>query len=641
MPELPMNGEYVLVASVAALFVGPLIYRFAGRDGRAYSLFDGMVVVAVLGLALLEIVPLGVELAGWPALLAMVAGVLLPNLAERRFGGKSTHRVATWAALIGTALHAFTDGLALAVGGHVHAGSHAMEWAVVLHRVPEGLAVWWMLTSPDDGDESGQRAGILALVTIATATGLGYLFAGSTTVLDDSRVVGVFAAFVGGLLLHVVSHGIGSTRSRRAAEHRYWPGIGGLLGLALVVAVVVVPATRDGHGAEIVDAFWDLLLESAPALLLAYGVAGLIGSVMGEAPARWLRRGGATMQSLRGVVFGLPLPLCSCGVVPVYRSLVDRRVPATAALAFLVATPELGLDAVLLSVPLLGLDMALLRVGVAFVLALFVGVVVGGWVERRELRARGVDAGGAGGADGASEPEPPPPDTRPLRERLVAGLHTGYGSILDSTGPWILVGLLLAAFLQPWVDAEFFTQLGPMLQVVAFGLLGLPVYVCATGATPLVAVLIAKGLSPGAALAFLLTGPATNATTFGVLEQLHGRKVALAFAGAMIVAVLGLGWGVNLVWPAAGAEAAVAHVHDSHGVLAIASAGVLGVLFLASLVRQGPRGFLGRLWELGGHDHDHHDHGDHDHDDHDDHDDGDHGPGKDEPKAAGGCCGGH
>jgi hypothetical protein len=285
----------------------------------------------------------------------------------------------------------------------------------------------------------------------------------------------------------------------------------------------------------------------------------------------------------------------------------------------LVATPELGLDAVLLSVPLLGIDMALLRVGVAFVLALVVGVTVGGWAQRRAIRAKGVAEASA------IETNAEPVAAKPMRERLLAGLRMGYGEILDSTGPWILVGLLLAAVIQPWVDATFFTQLGPMLQVVAFALVGLPVYVCATGATPLVAVLIAKGLSPGAALAFLLTGPATNATTFGVLEQLHGRKVALAFAGVMITAVLGLGWGVNLIWPNAGASAGAADADEGHGPIAIASAVLLGVLFIVSLVRQGPRGFLGRLWELGGHDHDghdehdghDHDHGDHEHDHHD------------------------
>ena len=612
MHALNEHAEIMLVASLAALFLGPVIHRFADEQGRVYSLLDGFVVIAVLGLALLEIVPYGVALAGWWAVLAVLAGLLLPSLAERHFGGKPTHRAAAWIALVGMAFHALTDGLAL-VSTHAHGHSHALEWAVILHRVPVGLAVWWMLTSPDG---AGKRDGVLALSTIALATLVGYGLGGTTSVLEDSALVGMLEAFVGGLLLHVVSHGIG----KRAAEHRTLTGIGGVAGLVAITGLFILPALEQGRGQATLDAFWDLLLESAPALVLAYGLAGLIGSVIGEGPIRWLRRPGKgagaaadAQQAVRGVVFGLPLPLCSCGVVPVYRSLVDRRVPATAALAFLVATPELGLDAVLLSVPLLGVEMAVARVGVAFVLALVVGAFVGGWAQR-QAHSHGHEHA----HEHAHDEEP----NKSFGARLVEGLRTGYGSILDSTGPWILVGLVLAAFIQPYVDAEFFTGLGPTLQVVAFALVGLPVYVCATGATPLVAVFIAKGLSPGAALAFLLTGPATNATTFGVLEQLHGRKVALAFTAAMIISVLGLGWGVNLLWPLldfGGIEALTgAHHHEGHGWLAQASTGLLGVLFVSSLVRQGPRGFLGRLWELGGHDHDHdHDHDGHDHGDHD------------------------
>jgi uncharacterized membrane protein YraQ (UPF0718 family) len=356
-----------------------------------------------------------------------------------------------------------------------------------------------------------------------------------------------------------------------------------------------------------------------------------------------LRRGGTTVQALRGVGFGLPLPLCSCGVVPVYRSLVDKKVPATAALAFLVATPEIGLDAVLLSFPLLGLEMTLLRVGVSFVLALAVGVVVGGWIERRAAAMQDSSVP-------APELEPARGQPLPLRSKLVAAVRTGYGEILDSTGPWILVGLMLAAFLQPWIDTEALTRLDPALQVAAFGLVGLPVYVCATGATPLIAVLIAKGLSPGAALAFLLTGPATNATTFGVLEQLHGRKVAFMFTGTVIAVVLGLGWGVNALWPTAGVGAGQLHEHHETSVLSLGSAVVLGGLFVVSLLRQGPRGFLGRLWELGGHshpaghdDHDHdghahaHDGHAHAHDEHA-HDHHDHPAHEEKPPSCGGCC---
>jgi uncharacterized membrane protein YraQ (UPF0718 family) len=596
-----VSGVFMLAASIAALFVGPVLHRLADRAGRTYSLLDGFVVVAVLGLAMLEIIPLGIAHAGWIAGLAAVAGVLLPTVAERYFGGRPTHRAAAWAAFVGMGLHAFTDGLAL-VGSHAHEG-HALGWAVVFHQIPVGLAIWWMLTSPG---EARQRYGLVALTAIAGATVLGFVFGEATTVLDDSSIVGVFEAFVGGLLLHVVSHGIGSKASRRAAEHRVITGIGGLLGLAVVLGLFMESASEDGRQQATVETFWSLLLESAPALLLAYGVAGLLGAFMGDAPARWLRRGSAGVQSLRGVLFGLPLPLCSCGVVPVYRSIVDKRVPATAALAFLVATPEIGLDAVILSFPLLGAEMALLRVGAAFVLALVVGIVVGGWIERRAQKP-------------APEPEPElePKATLSLSSRFAAAMRTGYGEILDSTGPWVLVGLMLAAILQPWIDTEALTRLDPSVQVAAFGLVGLPVYVCATGATPLIAVLIAKGLSPGAALAFLLTGPATNATTFGVLEQLHGRKVAFMFVGCVMVVVLGLGWGVNALWPTAGSSAGMLHEHDEPSLLSLASAVVLGGLFVVSLLRQGPRGFLGRLWELGGHNHTaEHDGHAHEHDEH-------------------------
>lgn len=628
----------MLAASIAALFVGPVLHRLADRAGRTFSLLDGFVVVAVLGLAMLEIIPSGIDHAGWIAVLAAGAGLLLPTVAERYFGGKPTHRAAAWAAFVGMGLHSFTDGLAL-VGSHAHGDGHALGWAVVLHQVPVGLAVWWMLTSPG---EARQRDGLVALTMIAGATVLGFVFGETTTLLDDSGLVGVFEAFVGGLLLHVVSHGIGSKGSRRAAEHRVATGIGGLLGLAVVLGLFMASAAEDARREATIETFWLLLLESAPALLLAYGVAGLLGVFMGDAPARWLRRGGTTVQALRGVAFGLPLPLCSCGVVPVYRSLVDKRVPATAALAFLVATPEIGLDAVLLSFPLLGLEMTLLRVGVSFVLAVAVGVMVGGWIERRAAAMQGSSVA-------APEPELAPEHALPLHSKLVAAMRSGYGEILDSTGPWILVGLLLAAFLQPWIDTEALTRLDPVLQVAAFGLVGLPVYVCATGATPLIAVLIAKGLSPGAALAFLLTGPATNATTFGVLEQLHGRKVAFMFTGTVIAVVLALGWGVNALWPTAGVGVGQLHEHHETSLLALGSAVVLGGLFVVSLLRQGPRGFLGRLWELGGHSHpagqDDHAHEGHAHDGHahdghahahDEHEH--HDAHAEKPPSCGGCC---
>ncbi len=145
---------------------------------------------------------------------------------------------------------------------------------------------------------------------------------------------------------------------------------------------------------------------------------------------------------------------------------------------------------------------------------------------------------------------------------------------------------------------------GPLLsagfgQVELFALLGMPVYVCATGATPLIAILIYKGVSPGAALAFLLTCPATNVTTFGILTQLHGRRIALAFGAGIACLAVVAGHVVNALGPALPGTP-LSHAHFSSTGLQEISLGVLALIVAASLLRRGPRGFVGQLFASGG-----------------------------------------
>ncbi len=180
--------------------------------------------------------------------------------------------------------------------------------------------------------------------------------------------------------------------------------------------------------------------------------------------------------------------------------------------------------------------------------------------------------------------------------------------MVDDIGPWILFGILLAALVAPWIESSAFTELPGALQVGLFAVLGIPTYVCASGATPLVAVLLAGGLSPGAALAFLLTGPATNTTTFGLLAQLHSRRIAMIFALTIIAMAIALGLGLNLVLGDSPLLANSLDHEHSPSLLQTLSLIALGGLLLLSFLRQGPRGFLGKLWEIGGwgrHDHDH------------------------------------
>ena len=269
-------------------------------------------------------------------------------------------------------------------------------------------------------------------------------------------------------------------------------GMGAVIGLVLValLADTHMPLQRSLGGIDFVNTFTTLTLESAPALLLAFALAGLVQVYLPQASLGWMRTGRPWRDSMRGVLFGLPLPICSCGVIPLYRSLINRGVPAAAAMAFLVATPELGLDAVLISLPLLGADMTVARVVASVAVALVVGAVVGTMAD--SVRA-GVPAIASYGTQDVVRST--------FWYRVRVGLRFGFGEIVDHIGPWLLLGLVIASFAEPLIEGEWITSLPFGVDVALFAVLGMPVYVCASGATPLIAVLIHKGISPGAALA--------------------------------------------------------------------------------------------------------------------------------------------
>ncbi|MEZ4382714.1 MAG: permease [Nannocystaceae bacterium] len=663
MPDLLSDGHglQILALSVGALLLGPLIHRVARRERVTMAALDNFVLVAVAGLVIVEIAPDALASAGGLGFVALLLGLAAPAIAEGplRLATRGTHGAALIVAILGMAAHAFTDGLAL---GGAHLGGvrgHGLEIAVIAHQLPVAVAIWWLLSPV-----AGTLRAALVLLLIAAATVFGYALAATSLPFVDAAWVGLFQALIGGLLLHVVAHRIDEGADAKHPRVRIAAGVGGLAGIGLLAVLLADSSGHShAHGAEaaiepsarMFAVFLELARESAPALLLAFVLAGLVTALLPSAGVRWLGRGGSLSQASRGLLFGLPLPLCSCAVVPVYRGLVARGVPTAAAMAFLVATPELGLDAVLLSLPLLGGPMTIARVAGATVVALAVGWFVGGRAAvvgdastsaggSKEEEGEGSCASRCGdacgeaqlGGDAAGEPR------LPLGRRLRDGLRTGLVTMVDDVGPWIVFGLVLAALVDPWIQTSAFTELAPALQVAIFAVLGIPTYVCASGATPLVAVLLAGGLSPGAALAFLLTGPATNATTFGLLAQLHTRRVATLFAATIIVMATALGLGLNLVFGDAPLVTHVSHEHGDGHLLENLALAALAALLLASFLRQSPRGFLGKLWELAGwsrHDHSHGGHG-HGHG-HAGHDHGGRGHGHDHSAHAHGDHGGH
>jgi uncharacterized membrane protein YraQ (UPF0718 family) len=577
-----MTSTLWLILALLALLSGPLFHGLARSRGLALAGLDGFSCTAVAGLVVAHGLPEAFARAGWLSLLAALVGLVVPTLFERmrRHLAPRAHAAALGLALLGLALHAFADGSAIG------SGNDSLSLAVVLHRLPVSLAVWMLLLG-----HLGPVARGLALLGLGAATAGGY-FTG-VALLGDTLMFGLLEGLVSGSLLHVVFHRSAPASAVAPARRklaRATAAVGALAGAGLVSGAHLLDRSHGyglglGEGASIGNIFLSLALESAPALLLAYLGAGLLDAFMPHGTVSWMRRGSNLTSALRGVAFGLPLPVCSCGVIPLYRSLVVRGTPAAAALAFLVATPEIGIDAVLLSLPLLGTNLTLVRLASAAVVAVAVG-----WFIGRLAPAAATEGGNAGDTDGP---------TGTFGQRLAHAARAGLGEVVDSTGPWILLGLAIAAVGARVFDPVWLGQLPTGAGVLVFALAGIPTYVCASGATPLVTMLVSQGVSPGAALAFLLTGPATNATTFGVLSQLHGPRIAGAFGLTVALLAIGLGFAVNALLP----HPDVFPLTQAHEMAHVSTfrwicLGLLAAVYLISLLRQGPRAFLGRVYNL-------------------------------------------
>ena len=607
----------LLLSSLSLLGTGPLVARLARSRPAVLTFIDGFVLVSIGGLVLLDVVPHALVESDALALLVMAAGFALPSMAERllSFGVRQTHFVVMVLAMLGVAMHSVLDGSALAQSAGGNGG--LLGYGVVLHQLPVSLMVWWVLS------DRARAVPFMVLALMAGMTLVGYFAEPAMFALLPERASMLFEALVGGSLLHVVVHpahdhdpahehepGHPHVQTHvhahdhhhdhehsHAHDHAHThaptssiplpaPWVNGLGAVAGALLLAVLHVSRAGTDAMVaVEAtwrtFWALCLDSAPAVLLAYITAGVVYAWLPAGSMAWLSRGSRLRQGFAGMAVGLPLPICSCGVVPLYQQLVQQGASTTAAVAFLVATPELGIDAILLSVPLLGTQFAIVRVVAAAAAAMAVALIMGRLIKRSR-RALPLLA----------EQKPAATTTR---DKLARAAESGLGEMVDHTAPWILVGLVVAAVASPVLTGSWITSIPLGLDVLMFALVGLPLYICASASTPLVAVLVAAGVSPGAGLALLLTGPATNVATIGILTRMHGKRFAWAFSLSMIAVAVVLGLLVNALLPSLpSTQPAIDNAPDGTPLQLLAVL-LVGALYLASVLRNGIRGFLSEL----------------------------------------------
>jgi len=570
--------------------------------------------VAAVAVVLSQLLPDALQAVGMPAFLVFAAGLGLPVLLERLGPFALKDRLprpnfSLELGYFGLIWHKVGDGLGLGAytsdlhADHLHAD---VLFAIGAHTVPVTALVVLAFTA-----RGGPRAGVVRAIGLALATVVGVLIAGTVPIEAAQIMEPWVAAAVAGLLLHVVAHdwqpSEGPTTTRRLLE---LVAIATGLGLAFISgghhhgAHDAGPGIRTRAG----EAFVDLTLDTAPTLLFGLAIGAALQLYGDRIPVRWLRSGNPFRQAVRGAVVGAPLPICACGVLPVAQSLRDRGGTAPLVVAFLLATPELGVETFALTVRFLGWEFAGIRlvaaVGVAIAAALLVARHAG-HRDQAPLETTSADLGGL-----VSDAPSGPSSWR----RFLGHLD----ELLFHVGPWTLVGLIAAAFVEAVLPADSLGGIATFgLDIFVVSAIAIPSYVCAASATPLAAILLAKGLSPGAVLAGLLLGPATNIATVGFLRNNFGGKAAFAVISGLLIATWLTAGSLNAV-PMNFQASAEAIADHAHGPVAYVGTGVLLLLVIRAIWREGLRTWLGSLGEgLGTHAHHGHDHGhghDHDHD---------------------------
>ncbi len=276
--------------------------------------------------------------------------------------------------------------------------------------------------------------------------------------------------------------------------------------------------------------FLTIVNEMSPYLLLGFLIAGVLHVFV---PHKFYSKY-LSASNKRSVVYaallGIPLPLCSCGVIPTAIGLKNEGASKGAVASFLIATPQTGIDSILATFSLMGLGFAVVRP----VAALVTGVC-GGLLINRLLPAD-CDTSCSTAAVCAER-----------GNRLWRVLRYAYFDMIQDIGLRLLMGLLLAALINIAVPDEFFLTFGsqPLLQMFVILVFAVPMYICSTGSIPIAAALMMKGLSPGAALVMLMAGPAVNLASILVVRKSLGSKFTWLYVLTIVVFSLLFGMLIN------------------------------------------------------------------------------------------------
>ena len=266
---------------------------------------------------------------------------------------------------------------------------------------------------------------------------------------------------------------------------------------------------------KILSSTWQILGEMSIYLLFGFFVAGLLHVLIPQSFIKKHLSGKGISKIIKAALIGVPMPLCSCGVIPVTASLKKHGAGKGATISFLTSTPQTGVDSILITYGLLGWLFAVIRVVTAFVSGIACGMLTEFFDKAKVI------------------PEPVAINNNEINSngKLLEVFRYGFLSLPRDIGKALVIGLIIAGTITALVPKAFFAAyLGhTFLSMLIMLLIGLPLYVCSTASVPVAAAFLQMGINPGAVLVFLITGPATNAATITVVSKVLNKKTVVIY----------------------------------------------------------------------------------------------------------------
>lgn len=321
--------------------------------------------------------------------------------------------------------------------------------------------------------------------------------------------------------------------------------------------------------------------QMSPYILLGFFIAGLLHAfVTPDMMARHLS-GKGIKPVLKAALFGIPLPLCSCGVLPTSVSLRRQGASKGASTSFLIATPQTGVDSIAATYSLLGLPFAILRP----VAALFGAMVGGIAVDKLDPETESGTHTRRQSAIMATT------ESKSFSAKLIDAIHYGFVDMVASVGKWLIIGLIIAALITVAVPDELFLGLSnyPILAMLLMVVIAIPMYVCATGSIPIALSLICKGLTPGVGFVLLMAGPAANFASVMILNKSLGKRATMIYVLSVVCTALFFGILIDYIFPRALFMPMVTDFspacHTSFGLFETICSAILFVLLIYALYK--------------------------------------------------------